>query len=61
MSSPARAHVYKHTHTRPRAYARARTLAACQSVQSILGGLCPMAKRLEMRTIPGSPVYNDKL
>ena len=34
-----------HTRTRPRAYARARTLAARQSVQSMLGGypcsLCP--------------------
>ena len=34
----ARAHV-PDTRTRPRAYARARTLAARQSVQSILGGV----------------------
>ena len=38
FSSPTHAHTYQYTRTLPCAYARARTLAACQSVQSILGG-----------------------
>ena len=39
FSSPTHAHTYPHTRTSPRAYARARTVAARQSVQSSLGGV----------------------
>jgi hypothetical protein len=39
FSSPTHAHTYPHTLTRPRAYAHARTLAARQSEQSMIGGV----------------------
>jgi hypothetical protein len=62
FSSPTHAHTYPHTRTSPRAYARARTVAARQSVQSSLGGVSipvvcvhDLAKRLEMHTIPDNP------
>ena len=39
FSSPTHAHTYPYTRTHPRTYARARTLAARQSVQCILRGV----------------------
>jgi len=39
LKSPTHAYTYQYTRTHPCAYARARTLAARQSVKSILGGV----------------------
>jgi len=62
FSSPTHAHTYPYTRTLSRAYARARTLAARQSVQSILGGGIPAAcvhdcvKVCRCDTIPESSI-----
>jgi len=62
-NSPPHTHTHTHTRTRPSTHARAHTLAAWQSRQS-MGGVVPCSlrahdveKRLEMRTIPGNLEY----